>query len=54
MSLSEAVDILKKEKGVCDLEISNGHGNQKYENFSQAVEVVTEYIDKFVSLIMRI
>lgn len=54
MTLSEAIEILKIEKGVCDLEISNGNGNKKHEDFSQAVDVVTSWVDKMYSTLMKL
>lgn len=53
MTLSEAIEILKVEKGVCDLEISNGNNSKNYVDFSQAVDVVTEWIDKMYCALVR-
>ena len=54
MTLSEAIEILKIEKGVSDLDISNGTGSLNDEKFSLAVDVVTEFVDRCVSMLMRL
>lgn len=53
MTLSESIEILKAEKAVCELEISNGHGNEHDENFCLAVDVVMEWIDKMYCALVR-
>jgi hypothetical protein len=46
MELEEAKEVLKIEKGVADLDISNNQHNQNTINFSEAVEVVLAELDK--------
>lgn len=53
MTLSDAVEILKIEKGVAELDISNGVGNQHDEDFVQAVGVVLDYINRTYVLLLR-
>lgn len=53
MTLSEAIEILKIEKDVYDLRISRGCGDSQSETFSEAVDVVLEFVDKCVVLLMR-
>lgn len=44
MSLQEAIEILKIEKGVAELAISNGVGNRHDEEFIKAVDVIFNFI----------
>lgn len=44
MTLNEAIEILKVEKGVADLYISNDEANQNTKNFSEAVNVILWYL----------
>ena len=53
MTLSGAIEILKIEKGVAELNISNGAGNKHDEDFVEAVSVVTDFVDDCVALLMR-
>lgn len=53
MKLSEAIEVLKVEKGVVELDISNGCGNMHDEEFVEAVNVVIEFVDRCVALLMR-
>jgi hypothetical protein len=46
MELEEAKEVLKIEKGVADLDISNNQHNQNTINFSEAVKVVLSELDK--------
>lgn len=53
MSLGEAIEILKIEKVCCDLDISNNCASQHQKDFSQAVEVIMNFVDKSVNIFMK-
>lgn len=48
MILSDAIEILKIEQGISELEISNGNGNKHDEDFIDAVNTVLYFIDRYV------
>lgn len=53
MKLSDAIEILKIERGVAELEISNGNGNKHDEEFIESVDTVCDFVDRCVALLMR-
>lgn len=53
MSLSEAITILKTEKGICDLEISNCTATPDQVEFSAAVDIIIKFVDDAVCCLMR-
>ncbi len=54
MCLSEAVDILKKDKEATELVIALGNGNEKMEAYVEATDVVLEWVDKMYSALLKI
>ncbi|WP_294148928.1 hypothetical protein [uncultured Clostridium sp.] len=52
MTLNEAIEILKTEKAICDLKISNGNGSKNSEQLSQAVDVITGFIEQCISVLV--
>ena len=53
MCLSEAVDILKKDKEAVALVIALGNGNEKMEAYIEATDVVLEWVDKMYSALFK-
>ena len=53
MSLCEALTILKTEKGICDLEISNCTATPDQVEFSAAVDIIIKFVDDAVCCLMR-
>lgn len=54
MDILEALEILQVEKGVADLEISNGSKNQNLIMFSEACEVITDSFAKHNETLKRL
>lgn len=44
MNFEKAIEVLKIEKGVAELDLSNGEGNQHTEDFVNALDVVFNFI----------
>lgn len=53
MNLSKAIDIIKTEKEAVESYLSNGNGNIHDKEFVEAVDVITEFVDRCVALLMR-
>lgn len=53
MNLSKAIDILKTEKNAVESYLINGNGNIHDKEFVEAVDVITEFVDRCVALLMR-
>lgn len=54
MSLSEAVDILKKDKDAMQLVIALGNGNDKMQASADAMAIVLAWVDKMYSAFIMI
>ena len=46
MNLSEAIEILKVERGVAALDISNDDDNQHTRDFYEAATIVLDYVEE--------
>jgi len=53
MSLSQAIDTLKKEKQICICSIEKGKCSDHTENMIMAIDTVTNFIDNVVSMAYR-
>ena len=53
MSLSEAIEILKKHKESVALVIASGNGNEQMALFVNAVDTVIQWVDKMYSVFMK-
>lgn len=46
INVKEAIEILKTERGVAELEISNGHGNENFRRFIKATDIAIEACER--------
>lgn len=53
MSLSEAIDILKRDKAAMELAIALGNGNDKMQSFVTALDTVIKWVDEAYSVFIK-
>lgn len=53
MDLSRAVEVLKNEKRIAEIYSESGRCCESHEAFIEAADVILEFVDKCVSLLMR-
>ena len=54
MSLSEAIDVLKKHKEEMEASVVLRNGNYEVQSYIEAINVVLSWVDKMYAALMRI